>query len=443
MYNLYDHQAKFVEWAMPREFAACLFEVGTGKTLTMIDLWMKRKFKKVLVVSPLSSLTPTWKHEVAKWSYYEPLVLTGTVKARAKVLAKGIDDGTVVIINYDVVAKLGKPLASCGFDCIVLDESTFIKNPKAQRTKFIWRLGDFIPNRYILTGTPAPNGIEDYFGQMRFLSPTILGDNYYSWIKRMFYPTGYGGYKLGITEENQKKILDDIKEHSFTARKKDCLDLPGETDIIRHVHLTKDQRRVYDQMKKDFLLEFESGDVTAEQAAVQLMKLRQIASGFIYNDEGEVIKLYDGKIPDKVKVLDELLDEIGRKEKVIIWVNFKAEGELLSKYLGVDFYSSLGQRKRDQLLEDFQHGSANLIIANPISLGYSVTLTASKADIYYSLSYDSLVYEQSRARIYRAGQERPVTHFHLIAPSTIDEKIYSVLKEKGSVGDMRAEYLKE
>ena len=292
-----------------------------------------------------------------------------------------------------------------------------------------------------MSGTPAPNGMQDYFSQMRFLSPDILGENYYKFETEYFFKSGFQGYELKITPENEKKMLDKIKEHSVTVRKQDVLkDLPDNTNIIMHYHLTKKEESAYKQMKKDFLIPFESGDVTAGQAATQLLKLRQVTSSFIYDEEKQVIK--QEKKMGKIAVLDEIREKnIG--EKLIVWVSFKHEGETIAKHLGTQYFSDMGEKKRNETLDDFQNGDLQYLVAHPKSLGYSVTLTSCNTNVYFSIDYDHLVHSQSIARVYRNGQKRKTFNYFILGKGTVDEAVYNTLQGKGDAADFMAEFLKE
>jgi len=452
-YKLYNHQENMVEWMKSRydrgvKYGGIFAQTGVGKSLTVLDFAMKMGFSRILVLSPPSSLHATWHNEVERFTYYSPVVLSGPVKKRIETLRDIYNSENVVVAtNYEAIInpQFLAALCSSNFDVIFADESTFFKNPKirkSKRTKSMYELAKHIEARYAMSGTPAPNGMQDYFSQMRFMSSDILGDNYYKFETEYFYKSGFQGYELKINDENERKLLDKVREHSFTVRKQDVLkDLPDNTNILMHYHLTTEEAKAYKQMKKDFLIPFDSGEVTAAQAASQLMKLRQITSSFIYDEEKKAIPF--GKKIGKLSVLDEIRDKVGMDEKVLIWTSFTYEGEQIAKHLGVEYFSNMNEKKRTEALEQFQNGDLKYIVAHPKSLGYSVTLTACSTNVYFSVDYDHLVHSQSVARVYRNGQKRKTFNYFILAKGTVDEAVYATLQGKGDKADFMAEFLKQ
>ena len=193
-------------------------------------------------------------------------------------------------------------------------------------------------------------------------------------------------------------------------------------------------------MKRDYLIPFEEGEITASQAATQLLKLRQLTSSFIYNEDMEAIKI-EAKM-GKLSVLDEIRDKIGRDEKALVWVSFAHEGEEIAKHLGVKYFSDMSTSKRNETLDEFQNGDLKYIVAHPKSLGYSVTLTSCNTNIYFSIDYDHLVHSQSIARVYRNGQKRKSFNYFILGKGTIDEAVYATLQKKGDASEFMAEFLK-
>jgi len=450
-YKLYDHQVMMVDWMGSRrkrglDYGGIFAETGTGKSLTVLDYAMAQGFKRILVLSPPSSLDATWRNEVNQFTYFTPVILSGPVKKRIDTLRDVYNNENIVVAtNYEAIINPAflKALCQSKFDVVFADESTFFKNPKirkSKRTKSMYELAKHIKCRYAMSGTPAPNGMQDYFSQMRFLSPDILGENYYKFETEYFFKGGFNGYELKITPESEKKMLEIIKAHSVTVRKQDVLkDLPDNTNIVMHYHLAKEEEKAYKQMKKDFLLPFEEGIVTAAQAAAQILKLRQITSSFIYDEEKNVIKIC--KKMGKLSVFDEIREKTGH-DKVIVWVSFKHEGEEVAKHLGVKYFSNMGEKERNKTLDDFQNGDLKYLVAHPKSLGYSVTLTACNTNVYFSVDYDHLVHSQSIARVYRNGQKRKTFNYFILGKGTVDEAVYNTLQGKGDAADFMAEFLK-
>ena len=429
------------------DYGGIFAETGTGKSLTVLDFAMAQGFKRILVLSPPSSLDATWRNEVNQFSYFTPVILSGPVKKRIDTLRDVYNSENIVVAtNYEAIIqpKFLAALCQSKFDVVFADESTFFKNPKirkSKRTKSMYTIAKHIKCRYAMSGTPAPNGMQDYFSQMRFLSPDILGDNYYSFETKFFYKSGFQGHELKITKENEEKLLLAVKANSVTVRKLDVLkDLPDNTNIVMNYHLNAEELKSYKQMKKDFLIPFESGIITAGQAATQMLKLRQITSSFIYDEEKNVVKI--SKKMGKISILDEVREKVG-KDKVIVWVSFRHEGDEVAKHLGVEYFSNMSEKKRIKALDEFQNGDLQYLVAHPKSLGYSVTLTSCNTNVYFSVDYDHLVHSQSIARVYRNGQKRKTFNYFILGKDTVDEAVYNTLQGKGDAADFMAEFLKE
>lgn len=342
----------------------------------------------------------------------------------------------VCLINYESFRTKAKLLEEAGFDMVIADESSKVKTFNSGVTKTLIKFTDNIPKVYLLSGTPAPNTRLEYWSQIRMMDVSLLGASFYQFRSKYFQGSGYNGFTF--TEKPQKagELTRLIASVSTVVRKEDVLDLPDRTDMVRYVDLSIKESQVYKEMSKKMIVEIEDNDISASNAAVKLMKLRQITAGFLIGEEGTTTF---GN--SKLKALINLLNEIGDNQ-VIIWTQFKHEAVMIQNEIQSALDQQAGicngtvsQSLKDQTIKAFKNNKIPFLIGHPKSIGHGVTLTNCSYAIYYSLSYSSEEYIQSKDRIYRKGQNNACSYYHMIGSKTIDEVIYKALINKTDVSE--------
>ena len=325
---------------------------------------------------------------------------------------------------------------------LIIDESAKVKDNRSLITKALMEFSENMDYVYELSGNPAPNSEMEYFSQAKMVDPMLYGRSFYSFRNKYFYPAGYGGFKWKMKEEMRGDFLEKLASISEVVRKEDVLDLPEKTLNIRKVHLNTVERKAYETMKRDLLIEFGNREVVAANAAVKLMKLREGTSGFYLDEDSKVIKVGESKLNE----LKELLEEIGNHQ-VIIWTHFHYEADMVEKLLKgktvgrVDGTIS-NQAIKDETVRMFKSGFKQYLITHPASLGHGVTLTNCTYAIYFSLSHSWETFEQSMGRIYRKGQTNKCSYYFLLADCSVDEVIWKALQEKKSVSETVFSYIK-
>ncbi|KKL14853.1 hypothetical protein LCGC14_2511490, partial [marine sediment metagenome] len=313
-----------------------------------------------------------------------------------------------------------------------------------------------IPHRYVLSGTPAPNDESEYWAQIKMITGAgndCFNMNYYAFRSKYFNSIALGltGQKMfKFRRSMQKEFMEAMKPVTHIVSKEDALDLPEQTHLIRKVFLSKEERKAYDTMRDDLVLRFKDEMVLSQTALTEVMKLRQLTSGFVYG-ENETYRTGQSKI----KELDGLLEEIGNHQ-VIIWVNFRYEiRRLIARLSGqivIDnnepYIPDCGAlwsetKDRDQVIKDFKDNKFQYLIANPQSAAHGLTFTNCKYAVYFSLNYSYELQKQSQDRIHRIGQEHSTTYYYLLADKTVDEMIYKTLLRKGDLSKMVLDYLKK
>jgi len=215
--------------------------------------------------------------------------------------------------------------------------------------------------------------------------------------------------------------------------KEDCLDLPPKNFTKRHIVLTSEQKKVYEQMKKEAIATL-NGKVTSTMTVLtQLMRLQQITCGHFTADDGSVQLVDNNRIKELMSVLEET------EGKAIIWANYQKDIvsiiDSISKEYGpgsvVDYYGLTPQEERQKNIKRFQNNKeCRFIVGTPQTGGYGITLTQANTVIYYSNGYDLEKRLQSEDRAHRIGQTKSVTYVDIICEDTVDEKIQKALRKK-------------
>jgi SNF2 family DNA or RNA helicase len=243
------------------------------------------------------------------------------------------------------------------------------------------------------------------------------------------------------------ELSDTVKEFSYRVLKEDCLDLPPKVFIKRHISLTPDQKKIYEQMKEQAIAHLNGKVTTTMTVLTQLMRLHQITCGYVTADDGTTQQVESNRLNELMSILE---DTDG---KVIIWANYQTSVsdimKALTKKYGansfVHYYGLTPQEDRQDNIRKFQNDpECRFIIGTPQTGGYGITLTQANTVIYYSNSYDLEKRLQSEDRAHRIGQKKTVTYIDLISEDTVDEKIVKALRDKINIAsEVMGEDLKE
>jgi SNF2 family DNA or RNA helicase len=444
-----------LEKSWNRETYAYFMEMGTGKTKVLIDnvamLYDKGKINGALIVAP-KGVVGTWynqeipthladhiENKVVLWQAN----ITKDQSKKLNTLFKTGEELHILIMNVEAFStNKGRDFAakfiSCHNTLMAIDESTTIKNPKAQRTKNILSLAMNVKYRRIMTGSPVTKNPLDLFSQCYFLDPFHLNhESYYSFRMRyaIMKTANIAGRKIQLVSgfRNLGELSEKLKPFSYRVLKEDCLDLPDKIFMKRSIKLSPDQFKLYEQMKKEALAILNGKKVTTVNALTQLMRLQQITCGHFTSDDGVTQPIKNNRITELMDVLEET------EGKAIIWAHYQYDINTIIKEVVkvhgpgsiVDYYGLTPQNERQKNIKKFQSDpKCRFIVGTPSTGGYGITLTAANTVIYYSNGYDLEKRLQSEDRAHRIGQKKPVTYVDLICEETVDEKIVKSLRKK-------------
>lgn len=413
-------------------------DMGLGKTvitLTAIEELMYQRWAvcRVLIVAPKKVAEATWSAEAEKWEHTKKLMVVPAIGTEKKRIAALQSPADVYVINRENVPWLVEYYRhDWPFDMVVLDESSSFKNPGTRRFRSLRLVLPKIKRLVELTGTPAPNGLEDLWAQLYLLDGgerlgrtiTSFRDAYFTQ-DRAYPGQTYRTYtaKPGAYEQVQDKISDIC----VSMKAEDYITLP---DLIYHeipVALDDKAAKAYKRLQKAFVLELDGAEITAQSAAVLNGKLLQLCSGSVYDSEGGVVQIHSCKLDALTEAVEGLH---GEHTLVFYWYQHEAERI-------VERLSTGGRRVRVyQGAEDeraWNEGEVDVLLAHPVSCGYGLNLQeGGHHAIWYTLpNWNLEVYQQANKRLHRQGQTKPVILHHLLVKGGVDETVMKALNGKG------------
>jgi len=421
-----------------------LAPVGAGKTaitLTALqDMIRHGHINRVLVLAPLRVVKKVWPVERPLWAINLTMSLAvGTPKQRLQALQANTH---IVVTNYDNLQWLATQ--KLNFDAIVFDELTRLKNPSGARFKALAKVIDPMRVRWGLTGSFTSNGLEDVFGQCKIVDQSLLGRSKGAFMQEYFILMNKEYGEWAPRKGSLEKVMARIKPATFVLE-------PGEySDKLPPLHVVEMRcdmdRKDYEKMKKDLVLEYNDAKIVAVNAAVVTGKLQQMASGFVYNSFTEASptpgKFKTTKTPiwfstHKFDLLDELLQENQHAPTIVAYTYQEELAELKRRYpkaLTLDDHNAI---------ERWNTGKVELLFAHPKSAGHGLNLQHGGSRIVFlSLPWSLELFEQTVGRLHRSGQKHDVWCYILMTNKTVDERIWAGLHDKRALSDIAIEELK-
>lgn len=457
----HDYQKKAVKFLLEHAAAALFLDPGLGKTsitLAAIKLLKRKKvLSKVLLIAPLRVCHSVWPNEINKWWDFRRLkvvVLHGPNKGELLQ-----EDADIYVINPEGLDWLlhvqktktsgGKTKVSVdlrrwkslGFDTLVIDELSRFKHTNTNRFKAMKLVLGTFARRWGLTGSPAPNGLMDLFGQCYVLDQGRTLGQYITHYRMAYFDQGYDGFSWSLKEGADEAIYERLRPLALRMGD-DLLDMPKVVENNIKVQLPDKVLRVYTELEDDLVTKIDEGTVTAKTAATASMKCRQVANGGIYLDsevralvrlpssKKEWVDLHEAKLD----ALEELVEEL-QGSPLLVAYDFQHDLARVQKRFGKDVpYIGGGVSvKRSTALEQaWNRGELPVLFGHPQSMGHGLNLQAGGHHVaWHSLTWDYELYDQFNRRVRRQGNKaKRVFIHHLIAEGTIDETILAALKMK-------------
>ena len=342
---------------------------------------------------------------------------------------------SILIINHEATWRLKKLLYKLMPDRITVDESHRIKNRSAKQARTIYTLGTRAKFRSILTGTLI-SVVTDVFSQYKFLSPEIFGIVWKDFLDRYVRTYGFGGYKPK-TFKNLDELSAKVNSVAFRLTREQAGGFPTEYYQTVFFELTKPASNHYAEMLEKLKTTVADTEVVAEIILTQTLRLQQITGGFLPTREPEDLSVSTNQPlgKDRIRALDELLDEYPSKEPVVIFVKFLYElqaVQALIKRRGRVFSTIAGGMtgaERDKAKNSFQNGLVDSCVVQIRAGGIAIDLSRANVGIFYSLTHSFIDHEQAKARII-ARTGGGVSIIYLVARGTVDEDILTSVRER-------------
>jgi len=444
-----EHQLKNFERFKEQPKWGIFSEQGTGKTKVAFDIicwrWNINMITGVIVLSNPKGVHSQWvyeqmpKHQWANtdilsyvWEGKKPPVWLETDTPELQFISGNLDmvkgkDGYALLQTFAKKHK-GKLL-------FLIDESDGIKNFKSVRSKRIRELAQWTEQRAIMTGTPIAKDLTDEWGQFYFLDPSILGHKYLTTFRAQFCLMGGFEHRSVVGYQNLDQFKKITAPYIFRATK-DVLNLPPKVYDEVVFDLTPTQKRLMRELRESFFATLSSGEkVSVPNGAVMLMRMQQIACGFVQEENGGIVTIDNPRL--------EALKELRRSicGPVIIWCRFKPDIEAVKNVFhnsGVTYYGGNSQDERDEAKAVFINGGAQELIATPGTAGRGLDglQKVCSTSIYYSNSYKAIERWQSEDRTDRMGAIGTSTYFDLIARGSPDRGVLANLRKKKNISDL-------
>lgn len=436
---------------LEREYAGIFADPGLGKTAIALSVIACLKIiepdTKALIISPLRPMMSTWPQEIQQWDCLRHLrgqVLHGKNKA--------IDlENDVFFVNPEGLKAFFAQKDARKIKVLVVDESSKFKNWSAERVKLLNRYTKKFSRKYIMTGTPAPNGLLNLFAQIFLLDRgKIFGRAFGRFQSTFFESVDVVISRPGKKKKTYKKwtprdwapdvINSMIAPFCLRLDGEKLLDLPDFVYRDIRVDIGGKAREQYDRMENDLFCSLDEGEtLLAGSSAVAYGLLRQMTGGATYLEKNEaddgrkVVKVHD----EKISALEDLVSELGGKPVLIVY-NYKHELDRIRERLGRDIPfigGGVSAAEGDRLVAAWNADELPILCVHPVSVSHGLNMQrgSGRCIVWFSLTDDLEAYLQTNRRIRRQGVSSKVFIYHIIARGTIDEVIISRLGQKEKV----------
>ena len=443
-YQPHEYQRYAMEYIKSHPIAAVFLSMGLGKTsitLTAISDLLFEEFaiRKVLIVAPLRVAKTTWGEEIEKWDHLKKLtrsVAVGTETERREALRRKAD---IYIINREnipwLVEKSGIPF---DFDMLVIDELSSFKSWRSKRFSALMKVRPLVKRIVGLTGTPSSNGLMDLFAEFKVLDMgERLGRFIGQYRNEYFLPDKRNGmmiYSYKPREDAEERIYSKISDITISMKADGYLKMPELVSTEVAVSLSEKERKLYDKLKKELVLELSDSEVTAANAAALTGKLVQMANGAVYSDDASVMEIHQRKLD----ALEDII-EAANGNPVLVAYWYKHDLERIRKR-----FPDAEPISTEDSIRRWNRGEILVGLIHPAAAGHGLNLQAGGNHlVWFGLTWSLELYQQTNARLYRQGQQAgTVVLQHIVTKGTIDGEILKALERKDTSQEALIEAVK-
>lgn len=467
LWKPHAYQKKAMKFLLEHAAAALFLEPGLGKTSVTLGaikvLKKKGLLKKVLVIAPLRVCYQVWPYEVAGWKDFHELkvvVLHGPdkverLKEEADIYVinpEGLDwllqaEKTTSVAKKRVSVTVDmKRWKKLGFDTLVVDELSKFKHTTSQRFKALKCILDTFQRRWGLTGSPATNGLMDLFGQCYILDQGRSLGSFITHFRFKYFNPGRDGFSWYLKEGAEEQIYERLRPLALRMAAEDYLELPKLIEHRIEVELPAAARKTYDALEEDLIAMLENNVITAQNAGVASIKLRQLVAGGLYYQEAREPTLDETAYVSlkrkwhnvhtaKIDALADLVEEL-QGSPLLIAYDFHHDLDRFEKKFGKNLPilgAGVTPKRSAELIDEWNKGNLPWLFAHPMSAGHGLNLQKANANhvCWHSLTWDYELYDQFNRRLLRQGnQADQVFVHHILAKDTIDQAMFYALQRK-------------
>ena len=438
----HKYQQYAIEHIEKNKISALFLDMGLGKTsitLTAVNelLFDSFEVRKVLVIAPLRVARNTWCDEIKKWDHLRNIkysIVVGTEKERIFALNKRAD---IYIINRENVDWLvNKSGYKFDFDMIVIDELSSFKNHQSKRFKSLMKIRPKVKRIVGLTGTPSSNGLMDLFAEFKVLD---LGERLGYFIGQYrntyFKPDKTNGaivYSYKPLPNAEDSIYERISDITVSMKASEYLKMPELVISNYKVEMSDNEKKQYDEMKKNLICEIKDGEITVSNAGSLSNKLSQFANGAVYDDEQNIVEIHSRKLD----ALEDIIESMNGKPLLVAYW-YKHDLQRIKKRFDVR------EIKTGKDIADWNNGKIPVALIHPASAGHGLNLQQGGSTlVWFGLTWSLELYQQTNGRLYRQGQKNTVVIQHIVTKGSIDEQILKALERKNKTQEDLIEAVK-
>ena len=316
------------------------------------------------------------------------------------------------------------------FDLVIVDEAAVLRNPSTNRFRLFRKWVDLHPDirLWLMTGTPTPNEPTDAWALAKLVSSPHVPRTFSAFRNQVMQK--FGQYSW-VPRPGALEIVKQTLQPAVRYTRDECFDLPDTVYQTREVELSKEQRKHYDKMFRNFITDVSNGEqISAANEAVKIQKLVQISCGVAYDDNGDNVEL---DCQPRIRTVCETIDEVGGK--VIIFTPLTGtlhmlERELTKLWTVSVVNGAVSSKKRNQIFYNFQETpEPKILLAHPATMAHGLTLTAASTIIWYGPITSNEQYVQANGRIERIGKRYTSNIVH-IEGTRLERRMYKRLETK-------------
>jgi len=428
------YQREGLLYLLREPHGAVFWDMRLGKTLLVIrriKMMSRLQTRRILVVSPYSAM-PGWEAELLQEGQGVPTRLVGTRKQRLQLLRL---PGNWFLTNWEAY-RVVPEIAAMNWDAVVCDESTYLKNPQSQVSRFFTENFREAAHRYALTGTPAPESDLDYYQQLRFLDHGILGyQNFYAFRAALFSQgSTFNSHEWHLTVKGRAFLEGKLAQHASFLKRRDLKLGAIKVYQKRLVPFDTATRQIYRRVEVEFLLAYKETEKETIWATQKHIWLRRLCGGILPKTEGGADVLWLGKAQELVRLATGEL----RLEPLIIWCHFVEEIKFLVPYLEkmtgkrtVFVYGDVTPAKREHARRAFQNGEAQYFVGQPQCFRFGTDLSRADVMVFYSSPEAAETRQQIEDRFIKVEKSGSVLIIDLAVEDSVEEDLLmsQVLKE--------------